>query len=244
MEKQSFRSKTTLNELLDKNYGLQQVKRTPITYERNLIASLIHSKKLYDRIKDTICPWDGGVGFRSSDFDHNPFNVLYDAISVHWDRAGTHPVEGPIPQTQLEAILIDWANNGSIALDMIERVLDEVREDMYKMAITDDFIETNVMGESFQAWSDQRLGLRVAINFNNRIRSTGLTLSMAKQIVDSTYAFRLKQPSKARNLADLVQSVDVEHNTGELLKHRFLCRKGGLLIVGATGIGKSTLAAR
>jgi RecA-family ATPase len=33
-----------------------------------------------------------------------------------------------------------------------------------------------------------------------------------------------------------------ENDPGELLKNRFLCRGGGLLLVGPTGVGKSSLS--
>lgn len=48
-----------------------------------------------------------------------------------------------------------------------------------------------------------------------------------------------REPLKARPLGDL--QVDVRSDPDELLKHRFLCRGGGLLLPGPTGIGKSSL---
>jgi hypothetical protein len=49
-------------------------------------------------------------------------------------------------------------------------------------------------------------------------------------------------PPVGENMWDLFQSVKSDDDPDELLKPRFLCRAGGLLMVGATGIGKSTLA--
>ena len=45
---------------------------------------------------------------------------------------------------------------------------------------------------------------------------------------------------RARTLDKFARPV--MNDPGELLKHRFLCRGGGLLLVGATGLGKSSLA--
>jgi RecA-family ATPase len=41
-----------------------------------------------------------------------------------------------------------------------------------------------------------------------------------------------------KRLSELVRPD--EHDPSELLKHRFLCRGGGMLLVGPTGIGKSS----
>jgi hypothetical protein len=47
-------------------------------------------------------------------------------------------------------------------------------------------------------------------------------------------------PPVAKRLDELV--AHVANDPSELLRHRFLCRGGGLLLVGPTGIGKSSLA--
>jgi hypothetical protein len=47
-------------------------------------------------------------------------------------------------------------------------------------------------------------------------------------------------PPPARRLGELV--LPPENDPGELLKYRFLCRGGGILLVGPTGVGKSALA--
>ena len=44
----------------------------------------------------------------------------------------------------------------------------------------------------------------------------------------------------ARTLDEFVRPI--VNDPGEILKHRFLCRGGGMLLVGATGLGKSSLA--
>ena len=47
-------------------------------------------------------------------------------------------------------------------------------------------------------------------------------------------------PPKVVSLGDL--KTPPENDPNELLKHRYLCRGGGMLLVGPSGIGKSTLA--
>src|SRR5205814_7826426 len=51
---------------------------------------------------------------------------------------------------------------------------------------------------------------------------------------------KLLPPPVARRLSELV--LPRENDPDELLKHRFLCRGGGMLLVGPTGAGKSALA--
>jgi hypothetical protein len=48
-------------------------------------------------------------------------------------------------------------------------------------------------------------------------------------------------PPKARLLSELVRPKH-DQDPDELFQHRFLCRGGGLLLCGPTGIGKSSLA--
>ena len=47
-------------------------------------------------------------------------------------------------------------------------------------------------------------------------------------------------PPEAKPLSELVRHIDGDPM--ELLRHRFLCRGAGLLVVGPTGIGKSSLS--
>ena len=48
------------------------------------------------------------------------------------------------------------------------------------------------------------------------------------------------RPTPGQRLGELVRPAD--DDPSELLRHRFLCRLGGLLLVGPTGIGKSSFA--
>jgi hypothetical protein len=45
---------------------------------------------------------------------------------------------------------------------------------------------------------------------------------------------------RARKLADLQRPL--QNDPSALIKHRFLCRRAALLLVGATGLGKSSLS--
>ena len=50
----------------------------------------------------------------------------------------------------------------------------------------------------------------------------------------------LQDPPPAKRLNELVRHR--QDDPDELLRHRFLCRGGGMLLVGPTGIGKSSFA--
>lgn len=62
----------------------------------------------------------------------------------------------------------------------------------------------------------------------------------AKENDVSADAKRTAPPPSAKRLGELVAHVSDDPN--ELLRQRYLCRGGGLLLVGPTGIGKSSLA--
>jgi hypothetical protein len=84
-----------------------------------------------------------------------------------------------------------------------------------------------------------------AINnpITNNIASlrTGVTSTTTSgtQIAFPTLPEALPTPT-ARTLDEFVPPLT--HDPGELLKHRFLCKGGGMLLVGQTGTGKSSLA--
>ena len=83
------------------------------------------------------------------------------------------------------------------------------------------------------------------------------TIPASKTAMEEAKAYLVKNPHKAikhdkesdesepneiaaRSLGTFVKRLS-GNDPDELLKHRFLCRKGGLLVVGQTGAGKSSL---
>ena len=152
------------------------IDKMPLTYERNLIAALIHSHKLFLDTKGSLCPWDAARGTRRPDFAVTHYNVLYEAMAVFYGYFGDTVSKVPIPQSQLEAILIDWNNTGRVATDIIERILAEVREDLYKMELTEEFIEHGVMGKAFRHWISTRLSKRAVEELSSRARSLPMSL--------------------------------------------------------------------
>ena len=63
---------------------------------------------------------------------------------------------------------------------------------------------------------------------------------MEEALGETTDEKKPSAPPVARRLSDLVLPTDDDPN--ELLKYRFLCRGGGLVMVGPAGVGKSVLA--
>jgi hypothetical protein len=188
---------------------------------------------------------------RRPDFSVSHYNILYDAISAFWSPIDTAAVmTEPIPQSQLKAILIDWNNTGRVAKAIVEKILDEIDEDLYKMDLTEEFIEHGVMGKAFQHWLSTRLSKRAVDELSAESRKRTLTFEDCQTVVQHYQAVQLaaqgaiqaaSQP-RDRNMWELSISVDVEKDPDELLKTRYLGRGGGLLMVGSTGIGKSTFA--
>ena len=97
-----------------------------------------------------------------------------------------------------------------------------------------------------------------AFNLARRLRDAGTLEAIAKVMVQqfgrncnpalpkgecdqataSAYKGSTSQPPVARPLGELEAHAD--NDPGELLRHRYLCRSGGMLIAGPTGIGKSS----
>jgi hypothetical protein len=63
---------------------------------------------------------------------------------------------------------------------------------------------------------------------------------LEKEVEEKTGDEPALPPPSARALGELV--LPPEDDPSELLKHRFLCRGAGMLLVGPTGVGKSALA--
>jgi hypothetical protein len=225
--------------------------KCPVTYERNLIAALIHSHKVFLATNGYLCPWDGTRGVRRPDFSVNHYNIVYEAISTFWGQIGTETVvNDPIPQSQLKATLIDWNNTHRVATDIIEKILVEIDEDLYNMDLTEDVIDHGIMGKAFSHWLDTRLSKRLVDHLSSTARERTLTLEECQQVFEQCRAVQLSaenalgkgNPPHDRNMWDLSNSVDAKNDPDELLKTRYLGRSGGLLMVGPTGIGKSTIA--
>jgi hypothetical protein len=233
------------------DFDESELAKNPGTYERNLMAALIHSHRFYLTTKDSLCPWNSARGVRRPDFSITHYNVLYEAVASFWGMFGNGVViKTPIPQSQLEAILIDWNNTGRVAGEIIEKILEEVRDDLYKMDLNDEFIEHGVMGKHFQHWLSTRLSKRAVEELSACSKSSILRFEDCQGIVDHYRSVQLNAESaiqaaeslRGRSMWDLVGSTDAENDPKELLKHRYLCREGGLLLVGGTGLGKSTFA--
>jgi len=162
-----------------------EITKNPVTYERNLMAALVHSHRLYLALSGSLCPWDSVRGVRRPDFSVSHYNVLYEAIASFWGMFGSQAItKVPIPQSQLEAILIDWNNTGRVGGSIIEKILEEVRDDLYKMEITDEFIDHALVGKPFQHWLSLRLSKRVIDEFSDTAKRRVMTLDDCKGIVN------------------------------------------------------------
>lgn len=97
--------------------------------------------------------------------------------------------------------------------------------------------------ESLKAFSIRRSagrdGAALAVVANDLTRSVREVSDTARAII-SSYAARdaSEAPVIATSLGDFQPPPD--NDPDELLKHRFLCRRGALLLTGPTGVGKSS----
>jgi hypothetical protein len=91
------------------------------------------------------------------------------------------------------------------------------------------------------------LGVHYIASELSRLARSHCTPSSVAQVLERAMKFVRTNAAQvpvpeALPLVQLVAPSPDQPDPGELLKHRFLCREGGLLLVGPTGVGKSTLS--
>ncbi|MGZ4963652.1 MAG: AAA family ATPase [Limisphaerales bacterium] len=216
------------------------IDQSPATYERNLIISLLQSHYFYLSVRADLCPWNGNVKIRRADFSVPQYNTLFEAIAFYWDQIEGSISEEAIPPQQLESIIVDWNNSLRIATTEAEKIVEEIREDLYSIPVPESFVEDAMLGKSFAYWLEQGLSKKALDEIINKSRtSQHLSMDSIERIIESYKSQRVAN-AEASTLWAISEATDLEPNEGELLKHRYLCEGGALLLVGPTGVGKST----
>jgi hypothetical protein len=184
----------------------QTIDKSPSTYERNLIASLIHFHKFFLETKGVLCPWDSTRGIRRPDFSVPHLNSMYEVISFFWGLYGTHVSNNPIPKSQLMAAVIDWSNSNRMGQSTAERLLIEIEEDYYTLNLTEDFVQNAVMGPAFQYWLDTRLSQRMVREIAERNKNMILTVDNCEQILQHYKALKPNKNNRVHNAGDILRS--------------------------------------
>src|SRR5215831_9109869 len=90
------------------------------------------------------------------------------------------------------------------------------------------------------------MSVNIITNDINALRASTMTVRSPQPAVHEYVCQTLQTPPEAntrpvaRSLNDFVRPL--ANDPDELIKHRFLCKGGGLLLVGPTGHGKSSLS--
>jgi hypothetical protein len=162
--------------------------------------------------------------------------VVVEARSIHFDR---------------DRLAIRFPKKGGGYFDVdIRRI--KTQTDFASTPV-DALVKGAITGPTFQR--DFNLALGDAFAWAGLSRQTWQTLEVGKEIQwpqsellpglvewEEKHGLRSKPlpPPEAQDLFEIVRPE--ANDDSELLRHRYLCRGGGLLLVGLTGVGKSSLA--
>ena len=158
------------------------IDRSPATYERMVVLSLIHSHSFYLSVKDTLCPLDAETGLRRQDFSVYRYNVLFDHIASFWGLF-RKPNPNPIPEKFLETAVIDSSNLSKMQIEVAQALLEEIKDDFYTHPMTQELIENGVAGEPFRYWMESRISKRAVDEISNKSRQMIMTMDNVTEIL-------------------------------------------------------------
>ncbi len=212
----------------------------PGAFERLLVAGAIQRRGFYNSIKRYVCAKDPRAPrFDRWDFITPRFNHLFGAVAKFWEITQESRSEASADCRTLKGFVADIIAKSPVddsAAAEIDRDIDRA----FETRIPEDILRS-ITGSPLRAWLGRRLALRLCEALHNWVRADDRNIAETQKFIDE---FWVNNPlpgdgsASARPLAEL-QSV-TEDDPDELLKHRFLCRGGSLLLVSHTGLGKSS----
>src|SRR6266446_6739404 len=222
-------------------YNLAFLERNYAILEHVLLLSAIKSYKFYALNKQRLCPrLPDGRTFRY-DFTLLEYNQVYSIVGQFWETMGSmlKLTDASINADLMELQLGKRVQNGSMSGDDAHAIAKWLLLDIRTIDIAPELILTVTNTQIFNTWIEQRV-----IEYEQG-RLRGISACRRPSLEDFEESFKAVQAARsgdvplARRLADIPAPPQEDPN--ELIKHRFLCRGGGLLIAGSTGIGKSVL---
>jgi hypothetical protein len=213
------------------------------TLERELIFGTIKSYFFYKEMRDVVCPFDQRKGTYRPDFTVKKYNVLYRAVDSFWRRFDNRKPEKDmgIPPHHLSAYVIDWGNKSQIPNDTCLALSTEVQEEA--ALINEASLESSralAQSDGFRSWLEGRvvdytMGHLQAQKSLGRLTPESL-MEVSARIND---ALTFGKGLPVRTLLEVVNSR--EENVEIIGPNRFLCLGGIGMLVGQTGLGKSSL---
>lgn len=184
----------------------KMIDASPVSFERYLMAAMLHSHKTYIFLRKYLGRWDKKSDSKIS-FVTSHYNVLYEAIGTYWELFPAGVISpNPLPAFHVKAILIDWNNTARVATAVIELIIQELDEDLYKMELSTEFIETAILGTGFEHWQSTRLFKQALHTVEQQSKKTVLSIDDFIRTADTFRAQRATNKSRAIVGASLVRS--------------------------------------
>lgn len=217
-----------------------QLEKNLAVLEHLLLLAVIQSYRFYLWVKDRVCPRTGPNGkFRRPDFSRPDFNRIYEMIADYWDMiAKGATTELRLDWPTVETLMRKRMDEKLLSQEEAEAIWPWLKQDLEEITIDPELLRTLPRNPFFCEW------LRQKATAHELQQLTSISLGHVPGIADLREAMRNIErsaaPSPARSIFDFVA------DPGEELigPHRYLCRKGGLLMVAQTGAGKSVWIAQ
>ena len=228
--------------------GVLEARNAALTVERELIFGMAKYYQFYRQMRDTICIYDPTTNSYRQDFSIAKYNSLFQELDIFYrrfDHKTDLKDEFGIPRPHLIAYIADRTNRGGLPKDIGEQLVQEITEETeYFDTLNQPQLTALVESYQFTEWLQNRVTQQALTQLNNLKNNGPVTLEQLEVAVATarqSVSIVSSESDLARPIGDF--EVPAEGDENELIgPGRFLCRDGLAIIVGPSGIGKSTLA--
>ncbi len=210
------------------------------TLQHLLVLSVLKSYRFYAMMKARLCPvLPDNRSFRP-DFERPDFNYIYQFAAQFWESLAIHGIakDMSIGADLIDLIFAKKTAANFIANEDTHAILDWLKADVKEIDIDLEVLRTLPDNPFVLAWLERR-----AIDYEHR-RVSAQSLGRTPTIEDWKASIKAIESSSSPSM-DISFFEPKADPADELLgPGRYLCRKGGGLLVAQTGVGKSVLTAQ